>query len=321
MTVLTTVLTALAPLFVLIIFGFVLRREATTLHISHVPIINGLVINITLPALVFLALLKAPPMSRSTLVLPLLLIASEAVTMLAAYGIGKALKIPTATVGMIIIAGSFGNTAFLGYPISRSLLPNMFPTAVMLDEFGMMVVMYVVAAFVIAAFGHPSHGGGNAKAAIVKFMRGPLFLAIAASMILRNIPCPHFLAIPPFVVSENVLLTSLGYLAQGTTPLILLAVGASLRPRAALATPRSIILPSVLKLIVCPAAMFVLCHLGGLHGDVLKIGILQAAMPTGVLASVLCGQGKMDGGAAVGTVFVTTIVSAISIPLIMCLLH
>ncbi|MDR3709726.1 MAG: AEC family transporter [Capsulimonadaceae bacterium] len=321
MTVLQTVLIGLAPLFLLIVVGNLLRREATTLHISHVPIINGLVINVTLPAMIFLALLKAPPMSRSALEMPLLLIGAEAITMLAAYGIGRAFHFPKSSLGMMLMAGTFGNTAFLGYPIARSLLPNMFPTAVMLDEFGMMVVMYVAGAFVMGAFGHPDHGGGSPKVAIMAFLRGRLFLSIVAAMVARNIQCPPILTTPPFLLAGGMIMTSLAYLAQGTTPLILLAVGASLRPKAALSRPKSIILPSVLKLIFCPAAFLGFCHVAGVHGDMLRIGALQAAMPTGVLASVLCERSKMDGSAAVGTVFATTILSAITIPILMLLLR
>jgi predicted permease len=82
-----------------------------------------------------------------------------------------------------------------------------------------------------------------------------------------------------------------------------------------------IILPSLLKLVLCPVVMFGFCHFAHIHGDLLKIGILQAGMPTGVLASVLCTQSKMNGAAAVGTVFATTILSAVTIPIIMYLLH
>lgn len=311
----------LAPLFLLIILGNVLRRESDVLHISHVPVINSLVIGITLPALIFLALIKAPPMNRSSLILPLLLIASEAVTLAAALAMGKALNLNKSTVGMICMTGAFGNTAFLGYPISRSLLPNMFPTAVMIDEFGMMLVMYICGAVIMGAFGDPEYSGGSPAQGISKFLRGQIFLAIFAAMLLRNIPWPHWFHSSRVLAANGVFLSSLSYLAQGTTPLILLAVGASLRPRAALATPKAIILPSVLKLVVCPLAMVVFCHFAGMHGDARRIGILQAAMPTGVLASVLCGQGRMEGSAAVGAVCATTALSAISIPAIIYMLH
>lgn len=46
MALFPTVLRALAPLFLLIVLGNVLRR-VRVLHAAHVPILNGLVINVT----------------------------------------------------------------------------------------------------------------------------------------------------------------------------------------------------------------------------------------------------------------------------------
>ncbi len=111
------------------------------------------------------------------------------------------------------------------------------------------------------------------------------------------------------------------YLSQGTTPLILLAVGVALQPRAALAAPGAALLPCLLKLVVCPLAMWGACRLLGFHGDLLRVGVLQAAMPTSVLASVLCAHNDMEGALAVGVVFLTTTLSFLSLPLMLSLLH
>ena len=47
----------------------------------------------------------------------------------------------------------------------------------------------------------------------------------------------------------------LGFSVQETTPLILLSVSVSLQPRATLAAPGAALLPSLLKLVLCPLAM------------------------------------------------------------------
>lgn len=56
------ILAALAPPFLLILLGFGLKR-AGVLHPAHVPILNGLVLKVTLPALILLGLLRAPALS------------------------------------------------------------------------------------------------------------------------------------------------------------------------------------------------------------------------------------------------------------------
>ena len=314
MTVFAVVLRALAPLFLLILLGGFLKR-ARILHAAHVPILNGIVINVTLPALIFLALTRAPRLPASDARLPLALILAEGATMLAAYGLGRALRLPRRALGALLLVGVFGNTAFLGYPITLSLVPREFPTTVLLDEFGCVVILYLSAAVLGGVFG--SHGG-DYRAALVRFARSPLFLSVVGALAARLVPWPPLLFdLPSVRAVGGVLAQCLSYLAQGTTPIILLALGVALQPQAALASPRAALLPCLLKLVVCPVMMGMVCRLFGVHGDLLKVGILQAAMPTSVLASVLCGHNDLEGPLAVGVVFLTTVLSLLTLPLLL----
>jgi len=312
MTLFIVVLCALAPLFLLIVLGDFLRR-ARVLHIAHVPILNGLVINVTLPALIFLALTHAPSLPASDARLPLAFWLAEAVTMAAAYGLGRLLRLPRPTLGALMIVGVFGNTAFLGYPITLSLLPSQFPATVLLDEFGCVIALYLSCALIGGAFGSKE---SDWRSAMLRFARSPLLFSVIAALIVRLLPWPHgLLVVPAFAVAGGVLSQCLAYLSQGTTPLILLALGVALQPRAALAAPGAALLPCLLKLVLCPLAMWGACRLLRVGGDHLRVAVLQASMPTSVLASVLCAQNDMEGPLAVGVVFLTTVLSVISIPL------
>ena len=122
MTLFPIVLRALAPLFLLIVLGSLLRR-ARVLHTAHVPVLNGLVVQVTLPALIFLALTRASALPASDACLPVAFWLAEAVTMALAYALGRLARLPRPALGALLIVGVFGNTAFLGYPITLSLLP------------------------------------------------------------------------------------------------------------------------------------------------------------------------------------------------------
>ena len=312
------VVRVLAPLFLLILVGNVLKR-VRVLHAAHVPILNGLVVNVTLPALIFLALVRAPALPASAARLPVAFWLAESVTMAVAYGLGRLLRLPRAGRGMLLLVGVFGNTAFLGYPITLSLMPRAFPLAVLLDEFGCVVLLYLCSAAVGGAFGSQE---GDWRVGLARFARSPLFLSVALGLAVRLLPWPPGLAALPGARAAGALfIQCLSYLSLGTTPLILLALGAALQPRAALAAPGAALLPCLLKLIVCPLAMWGACRLLGLHGDPLRVGVLQAAMPTSVLASVLCAQNDLEGPLAVGVVFLTTVLSVASLPLLLSLLR
>ena len=318
MTLFAVVLRALTPLFLLIVLGSLLRRSRV-LHTAHVPVLNGLVVQVTLPALIFLALTRAPALPASDARLPVAFWLAEAVTMALGYALGRLARLPRPALGALLIVGVFGNTAFLGYPVTLSLLPGHFPQTVLLDEFGCVLPLYVSGALIGGAFGSQ---GGDWRAAMLRFARSPLFVSVVAALAVRLMPWPHAItALPGAAAAGSVFSHCLSYLAQGTTPLILLSVGVSLQPRAALDAPHASLLPCLLKLVVCPVSMWGACHLLGLHGEMLRVGVLQASMPTSVLASVLCAHNDMEGPLAVGVVFLTTTLCLVSLPLMLTFLH
>ena len=312
-----TILTALAPPFLLILLGHALKR-LRVLHPAHVPILNGLVINVTLPALVVLGLLRAPALSPHLALLPPALIAAECAALALTSGAGKLLRLPPPLMGAILMTGVFGNTGFIGYPLTLALVPHQFPATIILDQFGMTVPMYLAAAVLGAKLG----GAGGGKQAIGRFLRSPIFLSALLGLILRQISVPPLLAaLPALRETGAALLKCLEYLGQGTTPLVLLALGVALRPGAVRGRTAPLLLACGCKLLVCPIVFWEVCRLLGVGGEVRMDGVLEAAMPTAVMASVLAGQNDLEGDFAVGVVFVSTVLSALTVPLLLSVLR
>ena len=285
---------------------------------DHVPILNALVIEVTLPATVFIAIAKAPAIPGTYALLPVLFIVTELCAIGLAYALGRAIRASRATQGMLMLTGAFGNTAFLGYPIMLAVMPKMFPAGVLLDEFGMMILMYVCAAVITARFGAAAGEGEPVSllGTLGAFARSPIFLAVIGGIV-AHFARGHMPAATH--AATAMLMQILAYLGQATTPLVLLALGASLRPRAA-ASP-VLFLSGALKLIACPILMWCLFRIVGLSGDLLHIGVLQASMPTGVVVSVLCSKHGLDGAKAGGAVCATTAISLITIPLMQAFLR
>lgn len=301
-------------------YGLKWRR---VLHPAHVPILNGLVINVTMPALVLLGLVRAPILSPHLALLPLALLAAEAGTMALAFGAARAMRLPPALLGSALMVGVFGNTGFIGYPLTLALLPRQFPATIILDQFGMTVPMYLAAALLGAQFGGANAAsGGGQRQAIVRFLRSPIFLSAILGLALRLIPVPPtFAALPAVRETGNVLGKCLETLGQGTTPLVLLALGVALHPGAVRGRTGPLLLTCGCKLLVCPLAFWGVCRLLGVGGEVRMDGVLEAAMPTAVMASVLSGQNDMEGDFAVGAVFISTMLSALTVPLMLTLLR
>ena len=316
------ILIALAPPFLIILLCYALKRRHV-LHTAHVPIMNALVTKIALPALVIHGLLLAPSIPADRAVLPFAFLLMEVAILALAYGVGCIARFPRPMLGAMLLICVFGNTGFIGYPLTLALFKPQFPAAILLDQFGMSTPMYLCAAAIGAHFGARNQEAGAGRGtAMLRFLRSPIFLSAIIGLLLRMIPIPHALVgIPILRLSGQILLQCLGYLGQGTIPLVLLALGVALRPGAARANPGPLLIACALKLIACPVMMWGLCHLFGIRGDLRSVSVLEAAMPTSVVASILAGQNDLEGDFAVGVVFCSTVLSALTIPLLLSLLR
>lgn len=321
MSLFLTILRALAPLFGLIVLGYGLKR-LRVLHVSHAPVLNGLVVNVTLPALIVQGLVGAPRLPAHDALAPLALLLAQVVTLGLALALGRAARLARPTRGALMLTGAFGNTGFLGYPIVLALLPHEFPVAILLDQFGMSILLYLLTPLLGGLFGPAPARPGETRQAILRFLRSPLLLSVVVGMLIRLVPWPAALTHAPAArAAGGALMQCLGYLGQGTTPVVLLALGVALRPGAARAYVTPLALACALKLLACPLAMWVFARALGLHGDLLSVCILLSAMPTSVMASVLSGQHDLAGDYAVGVVFVSTVLSALTVPLMLSVLR
>jgi hypothetical protein len=336
------------------VLGVWLKRSGA-LRAEHVPVLNGLVVNVTLPALVIHSLATAPSVPKSTLWLPLAMIVGEYLTMAVAYGIARALRMPTALAGALLLVGTFGNTGFLGYPIILALYPHQFTATILVDQIGMGIILFTSAPVLGALLTPQPHrlpptefavqgkkGGASVNAPvpsalpqkrseagrthgaprrqamenIAAFFRSPLFIAMLMGIVIRLIPWPAALRHNGFLgTAGSVVAQCLTYLGQGTVPLIMLSMGAALRPEAGRVGVKPLALACVLKLLFIPLIVWQCLRFVGVHGEMLTVGVMLASMPSSVMSSVLAQHNGFDSDYSVGVVFVTTVISALMLPL------
>ena len=294
---------------------------------------NGLVLNITLPALIIHGLVSAPSIPTSDMLPAVCAFFAEVLVMAIAFLLGRLCRFPDRTVGMLMLIGSFANTGFLGYPMVLALFKDQMPSAIILDQFGEAVPLIISALIVGPWLGSgrieredrapaPIKGIGGHALRVLRTLRTPLTYSLALGIALRLIPWPAaLLASSGLQEISRVLMQILQYLAQGTIPIVLLALGVALRPSSMKGDPRPIVIASVLKLFFVPLAAYYMAREFGLHGDQLHLPVLQCSMPTAVMASVYAAQNDLDGDKAVGIVFLTTVLSAVTVPFLLGVLR
>ncbi|MHB1000650.1 MAG: AEC family transporter [Armatimonadota bacterium] len=291
--------------FLLLFVGYGMKK-LRILQASNADILNTVVIYITLPAFVFNAIYSyRQPISLSIIKVPIVGILVIAVVMLLAYLIGRLFKFENGVIAGLILAAGFGNTGFLGYPVVQAAFTEKSAlfTAVLYDAMAMALPLYTIGMVIATCF----VGEKFDRSQIKRVLLLPQILAIPISMIFR-----------PFTLPEP-LLNAMQYLGNGTVPLVMISLGLSLSARSLKGYTLPVAVACILKLAILPFLTFFAVKYTGISGTVAQVMVLEAGMPTAMMAGVLLSKFGKCGQYVAGTIFISTLLSLVTIPLILML--
>jgi len=277
-----------------------LLRATGLLAASDARPMNTVIIYVGLPAFVFQAVHGAE-LTASLIGVVALSWAVFAVVLAVAFVAQKTMRLPRPTAGGLMLVASLGNTGYLGYPLTAALLgAAAVPVAVFSDVFGTVFALVVVGLPIAARYGEHREGIPNTLKELVSF---PAVIALAVAMVLRPIQMPEAVS------------AGLDLLASIVAPMIMLSVGLSLRPRSVLNGTLALSVAVVLKLVMAP---LVALGVGSvfLADPALQVAVLEAGMPSMMLAFVVGERYGLDTDFIAAAIFVTTLVSALTIPLV-----
>lgn len=260
--------------------------------------LDTLIIYLTMPALIFEAVVSSTP-HLSFLGITLLALLLMLFLTVVAFLVGKALSLKSATLGAFILVAACGNTGYLGYTIVSSVYGKSgLVKAFFYDIFGTVVFIFTIGLYIAETYGL---GEGKIKK-LKEIVTFPAMIALVLALCLRNVTLPLFL------------LKTVSYLSKATIPLIMLSVGLSLEAKKIKNYPWLIMIVVVIKLLISP----VVAYLGGLLGqmspDMLKVAVLEASMPSGMLTLVIGLKYRLDTDFLPAAIVVTTALSLITIP-------
>jgi predicted permease len=275
-------------------------RKIGVLSQKDEPVINSILINIALPSFIFVNTI-GKPLNMAMIKTPGLAILVEALVVVLAYFIGRALRLDRQTTGALMIVAAFGNTGYMGYPVAQAAFPHDkhgVLTAVLFDNFGMRLGL-ITAGVAIAT---SSAGARFEWSSLTQFVKTPLFPAMLLGLLLRT---AH---LPPLMMN------SLGYLAAATVPLSMLSIGLNISAASLREYPAPLVAVVLLKMAIFPAVMWFLLQAAGVHGNVAKAAMLESAMPSAVFSGVVVSRFGSNGRFAAAAIFLTTLLSAVVIP-------
>ena len=289
------ILTALAPVALVIVLGFFLRRQ----HFLDIEVWNGLnrlVYWVGLPVLLFSKVATSGVVSGVAMKMFLVLFLATVCIVGLSILAGSAFGISRQSFGAFIQASFRGNLAYIGLAIVFfSVEVNSPGRAQQLQSLAVVAIAPLVPIYnilAVVALTTGSGGGGDTlekcRNAVVNIAKNPLIIACAAGFLVKvtgiSIPAPF--------------LRTFDVIAQMALPLALLGVGASMAVTRIQHNVGVAFSSALLKVVGTPLITFLLCMVFNVTSVERQIALLFAACPTAVssyvLANALGGDEEMS---------------------------
>jgi malate permease and related proteins len=285
----------LLPVFVFFIIGALLRSFGLASR-DQGAFLFRIVLYVTLPALVFLAIANAELTGRAIL-LPVCAFMINVVCTIGAMIYARALKLENRQAGAVVLGAGITNMLFV-FPFVLATLGQAALAEAILFDLGNAVFVATVAYSLALYFGERS--AGTVTAFLFKTLRSPIFLAVSLAIIVNISDWP----VPETVVD---ILSPLG---RATIPLVLIAIGVSFS--AAGLFDR---LPVVTLLLRMPLGLLIgalLTWAFGFESLMATVIVVSAAAPIGFSSVTLASIADLDTEQAASALSVSVAVGMIS---------
>lgn len=288
----------------MILIGYLAKRIGL-LKAEDSVTLNKIVVNITIPALIFLAMYGADLSNIKVLVpITLICIVTGSLCGLIVYLFSSAKGYSKKTKWTLVGTSTLFNSGFLGYPVVLGIFGSVELVKAVFFDMGSTILFICLGIFFILLF------GGKYTSIIRRTLLFPPLWAIILG-ILANILHFNFGFIP---------LNVLKYLSGAAIPIIMISLGLSLEIGGLKNYFGAASFVSITRLIISPIIAFALVYSFGLSGLGGTVTVVEAGMPSAMLSLVLAASYDLDIKAAAACIFMSTILSMISLPILIYML-
>jgi len=298
------VLATIIVILIMIFLGYFLKR-VDILNEKDIDVLNKLVIYAALPCLVFSSLYLADLSNIGTfIIMPVINIIIGIILGIIIFSLLSIKKYSKKAKWSIIVPIVIGNTGFLGFPIILGIFGQVALIKAIFYDMGTLIMFLALSIILMANF------GGTLKVVIKRILAFPPLWATILGISF------NFLNIPIGGIIEE----TLGYLAAATIPIIMISLGLSLKFDGLKDNLKVLSLGSATILLISPLFAFIIVNLLGFSGMVYNVAIVEAGMPSAMLALVLALNYKLDSNLVSDFLIFSTIFSLITLPIIIGIL-
>ncbi|MEE9331434.1 MAG: AEC family transporter [Methylophilaceae bacterium] len=264
--------------------------------LSHRRALTDLVFYILLPALVLDVMWQAP-LNIDSIKISATALSSIFVSLLLMWIILRFLNVSKAQKGALLIAATFPNSTYLGLPVTAQALGDWSQAIVLkYDLFACTPLVLTLGVLIAHHFGDHTEEIHPFRA----LLKVPPLWALGFAVLLNvmNIPQP--------AAAHN----ALDILAGGVVPLMLIALGMSIRWESLKLSYLPLLLPvCLIALVIAPMVAYTTATALNIPTETLTVAVILAAMPTMIFGIVLCERFKLDSSLYAAAVFLTTLLS------------
>jgi len=282
------ILSTVIPVFLIILIGYIIGKYK---KINTQPFVN-LIVYIAGPCLIFSSISKSDINLTDFLTIAL---SAIAIILILAFLVFIILKITKSKKVGLSLPMTIGNTGYLGYPVALFAFGIAGLSGAVVFDMTNSLFLYSFGIYII-----------HHKNEIKEAFKIPLLYAVIIGLLfnLLKIKTPEIIFKP---------IETIGMI---TIPLALLILGYKLT-EIKISETKTAFLASLFRIIGGFLIALIIIKLFSITGLSKNIILIQAAMPSAVMSMILCQKYRRDANLVASVIFISTILSIITIPLIL----
>jgi|SRR5471030_3071061 len=300
------VINQMVQLFMILGLGYFLNK-INLFDVNLNQKLNKLLLNVTTPAMVMASVSSIKESSNNGEVIFVFLVAIVIFALLPviSYIIVRIMKIPVHQRGLYMFMTVFSNIGFMGFPVMKAIFGNeaVFYTAIFNMVFNILV--YTLGIVLI------NYGTTNQVRLKARNLLSPGIISSIVAIII------YFLKIPiPTVIGST-----FDMVGNITTPIAMMLIGSTLANMniKEVFTEFRIYPYTIIKQLLIPFIAYPLLKYFISSPLVLGVALINLAMPVGNSAVLFANEYNGDVALAAKSVFITTLISVFTIPLIVAM--
>lgn len=301
MNIAAVLVDVILPVFIIIGIGALAGRrlELSVLTLSRA------VLYIFGPALVFRSLLTTELGAGDAVQIVAFVLATTAVLGAIAWSMTRALRFNAVQSSAFLLTTLLINTGNYGLPVNLFAFGN--------PGLERAIIYYATASVLTNTLGIyiAARGHAEPREALMNVFRLPLLYAAVLALVLR---------VAGINTLPNVLFRPIDLLADAAVPALLLALGIELARTTFDRQLWTVGLATATRLVIAAVLAGVLATLMGLQGLTRQVCIVEASMPTAVMAVVLAVEFDAEPHFVTSVVFVSTLASLITLTILLSLI-